>query len=96
MADAAAGFQYMACADGEKPVPGAGFHGPWLNSADSRPSKPDSFNRDNVMRRVITAAIGLLLVLGAVSGCTTASGRGDRQSGITVYGTVDSAVDVTR
>lgn len=48
------------------------------------------------MRRAMTTAFGLIFLLGALAGCTTASGTGERQSGITVYGTVDSAIDVTR
>lgn len=40
-------------------------------------------------------AITLVLLLGAVAGCTTPSGA-DRQSSVTVYGTVDAGVSVTR
>jgi predicted porin len=38
----------------------------------------------------------VLLVLGAVAGCSTASGPDGRESSVTVYGTVDAGVSVTR
>lgn len=48
------------------------------------------------MQRTIFSAIGLVILLGAIQGCAGAAGTGDRQSGVTVYGTVDAGVSVTR
>lgn len=48
------------------------------------------------MQRAMFSAVSLVLLLGVVSGCSTAGTSGDRQSGITMYGTVDAGVSVTR
>jgi len=48
------------------------------------------------MQRTIFSAIGLVLLLGAIQGCGTTGGTGDRQSSVTVYGTVDAGVSTTR
>jgi len=59
--------------------------------------------RNAMCRAMIRAARGkaaffgtVLLVLGAVAGCSTASGPDGRESSVTVYGTVDAGVSVTR
>lgn len=52
------------------------------------------------MRKGFFSAVSLVFLLGAMAGCTsTGTGTGtsgDRQSGITMYGTVDAGVSVTR
>ncbi|WP_193352184.1 hypothetical protein [Cupriavidus sp. BIS7] len=48
------------------------------------------------MHKTIFGAIGLALLLAAIQGCATAGGSGDRQSSVTVYGTVDAGVSTTR
>nr|WP_315593966.1 hypothetical protein [uncultured Cupriavidus sp.] len=41
-------------------------------------------------------AIGAVFLLGAITGCATPTDSGNRESGITMYGTVDAGVSVTR
>lgn len=48
------------------------------------------------MQRIVFSAVSLVLLLGIVSGCSSARAPDDRQSGITMYGTVDAGVSVTR
>ncbi|KWW35011.1 hypothetical protein ACUXAV_003339 [Cupriavidus metallidurans] len=48
------------------------------------------------MHRVVFSAIGLVLLLGAIQGCASSSAPGGRESSVTVYGTVDAGVSVTR
>jgi len=66
------------------------------NFIGQTPSNPLLEVRDDVMQRAIFGAIGLLVLLGAVQGCATAGGTDDRQSSVTVYGTVDAGVSTTR
>lgn len=51
-------------------------------------------------RRAVVGKAALVgvafLVLGAVAGCATAPGPDGRESSVTVYGTVDAGVSVTR
>ncbi|MCA7086497.1 MULTISPECIES: hypothetical protein [Cupriavidus] len=48
------------------------------------------------MQKIFLSAASLVLLLGVVSGCSSTGAPGDRQSGITMYGTVDAGVSVTR
>ncbi len=48
------------------------------------------------MQKIFLSAASLVLLLGVVSGCSSTGAPGDRQSGITIYGTVDAGVSVTR
>lgn len=50
------------------------------------------------MRKGFFRAVSLVFLLGAMAGCTSTSTgtSGDPQSGITMYGTVDAGVSVTR
>lgn len=50
----------------------------------------------NVMKKGFFSAVSLVFLLGAIVGCTSTGASGDRQSGITMYGTVDAGVSVTR
>ncbi|ESJ17552.1 hypothetical protein B551_0211765 [Cupriavidus sp. HPC(L)] len=50
----------------------------------------------NVMKKGFFSAVSLVFLLGAIVGCTSTGAPGDRQSGITMYGTVDAGVSVTR
>jgi hypothetical protein len=50
----------------------------------------------NVMKKGFFSAVGLVFLLGAMAGCSSTGTSGDRQSGITMYGTVDAGVSVTR
>lgn len=48
------------------------------------------------MRKAFFTAVSIVFVLATVAGCGTSHAPGDRQSGITMYGTVDAGVSVTR
>ncbi|MCD9119497.1 hypothetical protein [Cupriavidus sp. UGS-1] len=50
----------------------------------------------SIMRKAFLSAMSLVLLLGMMAGCSNTGAPGDRQSGITMYGTVDAGVSVTR
>ena len=49
-----------------------------------------------IMRKAFLSAMSLVLLLGMMAGCSNTGAPGDRQSGITMYGTADAGVSVTR
>ena len=48
------------------------------------------------MPRHLLCAISAAFLLGTMAGCATPTDSGNRESGITMYGTVDAGVSVTR
>ncbi len=48
------------------------------------------------MRKAFFSAVSIVFLLVTIAGCGTSRASGDRQSGITMYGTVDAGVSVTR
>jgi hypothetical protein len=49
------------------------------------------------MQRVFFSAIGLVLLMGVIQGCASSGdNKGGRESSVTMYGTVDAGVSVTR
>jgi len=64
---------------------GPGYHPSWIRT-----------DTGNVMRKGYFSAVSLVFLLAAMAGCSSTGTAGDRQSGITMYGTVDAGVSVTR
>ncbi|RZT42111.1 hypothetical protein [Cupriavidus agavae] len=48
------------------------------------------------MKKSLVAALGALLLFGAMSGCASRTGYDDGQSGVTAYGVVDVGIETTR